>query len=89
MDKLLTYLNSLSKEERAVFCRACDTTENYLRKAISTGQSLRVPLCVAIERHSRCAVTRKDLHPDDWELNWPELAFPLPSQDSACVHTEA
>ena len=75
MDKLLIYLNGLSKEARAAFCAACGTTENYLRKAISTRQTLRVPLCVAIERESHGMVTRKDLHPDDWELNWPELAF--------------
>lgn len=74
MEKLLTYLNTLGKDERAVFCAACETTEGYLRKAISTGQSLRVPLCVAIERESLAAVSRKDLRPDDWIANWPELA---------------
>jgi DNA-binding transcriptional regulator YdaS (Cro superfamily) len=73
MEKLLTYLNSLSKDDRATFCKACGTTEGYLRKAISAKQSLRVPLCVAIERESVGAVTRKDLHPDDWAANWPEL----------------
>lgn len=77
MDKLLIYINSLTKSSRAVFCEACKTTEGYLRKAISTGQLLRVPLCVDIERVSQGAVTRKDLHPDDWAENWPELANPL------------
>jgi len=73
MDKLLTYLNSLTKQERKAFCDVCGTTEGYLRKAISTSQALRVPLCVAIERESHGAVTRKDLHPQDWAENWPEL----------------
>lgn len=29
--------------------------------------------CVAIERVTACAVTRKDLRPDDWPDIWPEL----------------
>jgi DNA-binding transcriptional regulator YdaS (Cro superfamily) len=74
MDKLLTYLNSISKGDRAIFCKACATTEGYLRKAVSTRQPLRVALCVLIEHMSGTAVTRKDLRPDDWAANWPELA---------------
>ena len=30
--------------------------------------------CVAIEKATNGAVTRKDLRPDDWQLIWPELA---------------
>lgn len=30
--------------------------------------------CVAIERATKGAVTRRDLRPDDWHLIWPELA---------------
>lgn len=30
--------------------------------------------CLAIERATSGAVTRKDLRPDDWHLIWPELA---------------
>lgn len=29
--------------------------------------------CVAIERATGGAVTRRDLRPDDWRLIWPEL----------------
>lgn len=29
--------------------------------------------CVAIERATDGAVTRRDLRPDDWHLIWPEL----------------
>lgn len=34
-----------------------------------------VPLehCVAIEKATDCAVTRRDLRPDDWHRIWPEL----------------
>ncbi|MEO7579932.1 MAG: Cro/Cl family transcriptional regulator [Massilia sp.] len=73
MDKLLTYINNLSKEDRAAFCLAVGASLNYLRKAISASELLRVPLCVRIEKHSKKAVTRKDLRPDDWADNWPEL----------------
>jgi DNA-binding transcriptional regulator YdaS (Cro superfamily) len=30
--------------------------------------------CLAIERTTNGAVTRRDLRPDDWESIWPELA---------------
>lgn len=30
--------------------------------------------CVAIERATSGAVTRRDLRPDDWQDIWPELA---------------
>lgn len=30
--------------------------------------------CVAIERMTRGAVTRRDLRPQDWQNIWPELA---------------
>lgn len=32
--------------------------------------------CVAIERATGGAVTRRDLRPDDFHLIWPELAQP-------------
>ena len=73
MNKLLKYLNSLTKDARLNFCLACGTTEGYLRKAISTGQVLGTVICVLIESESKGNVTRKDLHPDDWAAHWPEL----------------
>lgn len=41
------------------------------------GYADRVPSpanCVAIERATDGAVTRRDLRPDDWRDIWPELA---------------
>jgi DNA-binding transcriptional regulator YdaS (Cro superfamily) len=73
MDKLITYLNSLDKAERAAFAKRCSTSEGYLRKARSSGQKLRWELCLRIEQESNGAVTRKDLR-DDWAEVWPELA---------------
>lgn len=74
MKKLLVYLNSLSGPERAAFCAACGTSENYLRKAASINQQLGPILCVAIEKHSGEKVTRKDLNEKNWAQIWPELS---------------
>jgi len=41
--------------------------------------------CVAIERATGGAVTRRDLRPDDWHMIWPELVtaeFPAPSEEA-------
>lgn len=52
--------------------------------------------CVAIERATNGAVTRRDLRPDDWHLIWPELAESEPNppaapapQAPAAINTEA
>ncbi|URI11042.1 helix-turn-helix domain-containing protein [Aquincola tertiaricarbonis] len=67
MDKLLAYLNGLSKEERTAFCDGCETTEGYLRKTISLGKKFGEGLCIAIERESRGQVRCEDLRQDtDW-----------------------
>lgn len=73
MEKLIEYLNSLDATQRTAFVLACETSENYLRKGASLGQKFGAELCVRIERASEGNVTRKDLHPDDWALIWPEL----------------
>jgi DNA-binding transcriptional regulator YdaS (Cro superfamily) len=70
MEKLLDYLNSLSKPERSTFAGACNTTEGYLRKAISIKQRLSAELCMAIDCHSGAKVCCEDLRPD---LNWAYL----------------
>ncbi|MEO5984058.1 MAG: hypothetical protein ABIP80_01055 [Ferruginibacter sp.] len=68
MDKLLKYLNSLAKYERALFIDACVTSEGYLRKAISNKQQLGAGLCIAIERESGGVVRCEDMIPAgvDW-----------------------
>ena len=42
--------------------------------------------CVAIERTTNGAVTRRDLRPDDWHLIWPELAESEPNTPVAPTH---
>lgn len=82
MDKLLKYLNALSKAERALFVAACETSESYLRKAVSTGQHLNPSLCIDIERESSGAVTCEDMRPTgvDWAYirsTQPTIAAPI------------
>jgi DNA-binding transcriptional regulator YdaS (Cro superfamily) len=67
MDKLLKYLNSLSREERAAYASACETTEGYLRKAASRHQKFNAELCISLERESGGVVRCEDLLPEaDW-----------------------
>ena len=67
MDKLLKYLNSLTKDDRAAYVTACGTSEGYLRKAASRHQAFRAELCILLERESGGAVRCEDLLPDaDW-----------------------
>lgn len=67
---------------------------SMLASAIGVGQSVisnwrarcTVPsasYCVAIERATAGAVTRRDLRPDDWRLIWPELATPQETRQEA------
>lgn len=77
MDELLKLLNSLKPEQQAELATTCGTTVGYLRKCISTGQLLGAKICVALEEETKnkeTPITRKMLHPDDWEQYWPELA---------------
>ena len=48
-------------------------------------ESRRVPAahCVAIERATNGAVSRRDLRPDDWQKIWPELAEPTDTKEPA------
>lgn len=67
--------------------RACEAVKGQAKLARLIGVSpanvnqwvagirpVPIERCVAIERATCGAVTRKDLRPDDWESIWPELA---------------
>jgi len=77
MDKLLKYLNRLSKEGRLRFSKACGTSEGYLRKAISVHQPLGSDLCIRIDRESAGDVSCEDLRPD---VDWAYLRIPAQPQ---------
>ena len=56
----------------------------------STGKKA-VPIgrCVAIERATQGAVTRRDLRPHDWQEIWPELAASPASIGDAAIEIVA
>lgn len=66
--------------------------------ALGNWKARGVPIqrCIAIERATHGAVTRRDLRPEDWHLIWPELADPSPNppaaqadQGPAAINSEA
>ena len=73
METLRIYLNAMTIGEQRDFAAKCNTSVEYLRKAISKKQKLGPALSVLIESNSGCSVSRKDLHSDDWQKIWPEL----------------
>jgi len=74
MDKLKHFLKSIPLNERESFAARCGTTWPFLRNVMYGQRMPGEKLCVAIERETNGAVTRKDLRPDDWQEIWPELA---------------
>ncbi|MCW3583960.1 transcriptional regulator [Burkholderia cenocepacia] len=74
MEKLKSFLAAASKVERESFASRCGTTPAFLRNVIYGTRRAGEKLCVAIERESGGAITRRDLRPDDWQDIWPELA---------------
>lgn len=82
MEELKVYLNSLTLSHQRDYAARCKTSLSYLRKAISCKQSLGAALCVLLEVESNGAVSRKGLHPDDWQRLWPELSTAEPQSAS-------
>jgi DNA-binding transcriptional regulator YdaS (Cro superfamily) len=67
MEKLLKYLNDLNKDQRREFCLAVESSEGYLRKAVSRRQKLGAEICINIERETSGLIKCEDLRPDaDW-----------------------
>lgn len=73
MKKITEYINRLPTTEQVLFAYKCGTTVNYLRKAVSTGQTLSAKLSVALEQESKGFITRQYLHPHTYWLMWPEI----------------
>lgn len=69
MKKLLDYFNGLDRKGKDAFLSKVDgLTENYLRRAVSSGQPFRAARCVQIEKASDGAISRYDLRPDAKEI---------------------
>lgn len=69
---LKTHIQSMQRPERELLAVACETTLGHLTN-VSYGKSCSALLAAHIERHTKGAVMRWDMRPDDWHQIWPEL----------------
>ncbi|MDR0672749.1 MAG: helix-turn-helix domain-containing protein [Zoogloeaceae bacterium] len=70
--KLKTYLSTV--ETAASLARKVGVSSGFVSQWCSGFRPVPIARCVAIERATGGAVTRRDLKPDDWQDIWPELA---------------
>lgn len=59
---------------QAALAKALDLAPALIHQWRAGIRPVPVQHCLAIERATSGAVTRRDLRPDDWHLIWPELA---------------
>lgn len=83
--QLATYF-AQTRGAQAGLARALKVPQSLPSAWASTDPDKRRPVpiqhCVAIERATGGAVTRRDLRPDDWHLIWPDEAS-LPTKEEA------
>lgn len=59
---------------QAALGRLLGVSKGAVWQWMEVGRDVPIIHCVAIERLTSGAVTRRDLRPNDWHLIWPELA---------------
>ncbi|MCG8985838.1 helix-turn-helix domain-containing protein [Delftia acidovorans] len=74
--QLQEHLKLSGRGSKAVLARAIGAHPPDLSDWLSGKRAVPVHHCVAIERETKGAVSRRDLRPDDWQDIWPELAQP-------------
>ncbi|KHJ60183.1 transcriptional regulator [Burkholderia glumae] len=72
---ILTYLMARNTSQ-ADFAKALGVSQGLVCQWIKKRRPVAADRCVAIERATDGAVTRRDLRPDDWQDIWPELVQP-------------
>jgi len=70
---LRTYFFDLSNEDREAFATKCGTTAGHMRNVAYGYKLPSTELAVAIELHSKRAVTRQEMFPGTFKQKWPEL----------------
>jgi len=70
--KLNHYLES-NNIRQTQLARAVGLQPQLMYQWVRLRRGVPIERCVAIERATGGVVTRKDLHPNDWHLIWPEL----------------
>lgn len=77
--QLQEHLKLSGRGSKAVLARAIGAHPPDLSDWLSGKRAVPVHHCVAIERETKGAVSRRDLRPTDWQDIWPELAQPSAS----------
>jgi DNA-binding transcriptional regulator YdaS (Cro superfamily) len=70
--KLSDYLTRHELSQEA-FAKSIGVSQGMVYQWIAGRTPVAVQKAVLIERATGGLVSRKDLHPDDWHLIWPEL----------------
>lgn len=70
--KLKDYISATSTK-KADFARAIGVSPALLHQWVEEIRPVAVRHCLAIERKSGGAVSRRELRPADWQTIWPEL----------------
>ncbi|CAN7341867.1 helix-turn-helix domain-containing protein [Acidovorax sp. LjRoot74] len=68
---------------QAVLAKAIDVAPAIVHQWRGGLRPVPVQHCLAIERATEGAVTRRDLRPDDWHLIWPELGAAAEAKEAA------
>jgi len=88
---LKTYISTSARGTASKLAAALQISPSYLSQMASGDSPISPERCVAIERETANAVTRKELKPNDWWLIWPELdgseAARAPATDDAQPET--
>lgn len=72
--KFSDYVGSLPHGGKKKLAEDLGIRPGYLSGLISGKLTITVTRAMDIERATKGVVTRKDLRPDDWFIQWPELA---------------
>lgn len=70
---LMTYLKGLTPTEREALAKKCDASARSLMNVAYGARACGPALAASLETHSKGAVTRRELRPQDWRAIWPEL----------------
>lgn len=71
---LREYIKGLDRGGAALLAGKLGVSPSFLSQMASGIAAISPERCVAIERETCGAVTRKDLRPGTWRNIWPELA---------------
>ncbi|WP_174903506.1 transcriptional regulator [Burkholderia pseudomultivorans] len=86
-----TYLDEHNISQ-ATFARLLGVSQGLICQWVKKRRPISPERCVAIEKATAAALTRRDLRPTDWHLIWPELAEQNDLTNGhlpCCSHTDA